>query len=123
MIGGEYITRKNLKPGQPGTEKYVRQFGDELVCIRHRYSKSDKKKIVTAEIVIEKKEWSPDYRRIPHNKIMDLRVAYEEKRIREMIKQVGGRWNPNRKVWQLPFCQIVSLGLQNRIVNVKRIET
>ena len=111
----KYKTKKILKPGKPGTKKYEREFGDKLIYIRHKYNEFQNKKIVTVEIVVDTNDWYPDSKRIPHNKIMNIHVGYNEKHIRKMIKEAGAKWNPKKQVWQLPYNQIDALGLTGRI--------
>jgi integrase len=33
-----------------------------------------------------------------------------------VVKTAGGRWNPQKRVWELPYADILNLGLQGRIV-------
>ena len=33
------------------------------------------------------------------------------------VKQAGGTWNPERRVWQLRYDRVVALGLNGRIVD------
>jgi hypothetical protein len=47
---------KILKPGQPGTKKWVEKFGQNLVCVRYRYDKSNRRKLKTVEIVVEQSD-------------------------------------------------------------------
>jgi len=37
--------------------------------------------------------------------------------VRKRVKQAGGTWNPERRVWQLRYDRVVALGLNNRIVD------
>ena len=48
---------------------------------------------------------------------MNLKVLPEEKYIRNMIKSVGGHWNPKKQLWELPYKEIEALGLNSRIVD------
>ena len=43
--------------------------------------------------------------------------AFAEVDIRERVKQAGGTWNPERRVWQLRYDSVVALGLNRRIAN------
>jgi len=116
MSKNEFRTQKVLKAGQPGTQKYVRQFGEKLLCIRHKYEKMTQQKYITAEIIVESTKWYPNADNIPHNKIMDLNIEYKEKYLRKLVQESGGKWNPGKKVWQLAFHQVKALGLEDRIV-------
>ena len=50
------ITKK-LLPGQPGTKKLVKKFGNDLFCVRYRYDSERKRKIKTVEIIMEESYW------------------------------------------------------------------
>ena len=41
---------------------------------------------------------------------------------RELAKQTGGKWNPDRKVWELRYQQVVALKLDSRIVKENGIQ-
>lgn len=47
---------------------------------------------------------------------MGLQVAFAEAELRQRVKQAGARWNPDRKLWELPYREAVALKLQARIV-------
>jgi hypothetical protein len=47
---------------------------------------------------------------------MNLRVMYGEVEISRLIKNSGGRWNREIKLWELSYREVVSLGLEERIV-------
>ena len=46
-----------------------------------------------------------------------LRVAFADVAVRDRVKQAGGTWNPERRVWQLRYDRVVALGLNGRIVD------
>ena len=37
--------------------------------------------------------------------------------LRGRVKQAGGTWNPERRIWQLRYDRAIALGLNNRIVD------
>jgi len=82
--------RLHLKPGQKGTKRLLEQCGDRLVCVRPPLA--------------------PD-------RPISLRIAFAEADLRRRVKQAGGRWNPDERVWQLPHDRAVALGLGSRIVD------
>jgi len=51
--------------------------------------------------------------RIPKNKIVSIQVEYGEIQIGRLIKSAGGRWNREKKVWELPYGEAIALGLDN----------
>ncbi len=50
------------------------------------------------------------------NKIVQLSVKYGEIQIGRLIRAAGGRWNRKEKVWELPYGEVLALGLQDRMV-------
>ena len=68
-----------------------------------------------ADRVLEETAWKPHE---PQNaeKIVRLRVERHETRLRTAVKSVGGRWNPQERVWELRQALAEDLGLEDRIV-------
>jgi hypothetical protein len=109
--------RLHLKPGQKGTRQLLSQYGDRLICVRYRYDAQQKKRFKTVELLVAERDWEPPRPRFAADQIVGLRVAFAEVAIRERVKQVGGTWNPGRRVWQLRYDRVVALGLNSRIVD------
>ena len=55
--------------------------------------------------------------RLARDQIVGLRVAFADLAVRDRVKQAGGAWNPERRVWQLRYDPVVVLGLTSRIVD------
>ena len=47
---------------------------------------------------------------------MELRIGYGETGLREQVKAAGGRWNPEKKFWELSYDAAAKLRLLGRIV-------
>lgn len=109
---------KVLRPGQPGTKKWLEKYGSSLYYVRHRYDKEHQQKIVTVELVVEQKRYKK-IKKLPGNKIMYLQIHYDEKYLRKLVKEAGGRWNKEKKVWELSYSQIKILGLENKIIPIE----
>jgi hypothetical protein len=107
---------KKLRPGEPGTKKLLREYGDHLVCVRYRYDAQNRKRLKTVELIIEETPWQPEAPKIPLNPIMRLQIQYGEIALRERVKAAGGKWSPEKKLWELPYQEILKLGLTGRIV-------
>ena len=110
------ITRRTLYPGQSGTKRWLKKYGDKLVCVRYKYDSTKKRKFITAEIIVDENMWEPDPKRIPANKLIDIKVDYGEVHIGKLVREAGGRWNRTKKVWELAYKNVIDLGLENRIV-------
>ena len=46
-----------------------------------------------------------------------IHVAAQERDLRQQVKTAGGKWNSREVIWELPYGQVVALGLTSRIVS------
>ncbi|MEO8164804.1 MAG: hypothetical protein ABI619_05350 [Betaproteobacteria bacterium] len=97
--------RVTLRPGQRGTKKLVQRFGDRLICVRYRYDVSRRKRFTTVELIVDEAPWQPltPSGRPAGNppERVGVRVGYNEQALREQVKAAGGRWDADRRLWQL----------------------
>ena len=110
------ITRLKLKPGQKGTKSLVEKYGDALVCVRYRYDEASRTRIKTVELIIEKKELPSLHQRINDVSIVPVQIAYSETALKKMIKSMGGRWDPEVRLWYIPFGKIKGTELEEHII-------
>ncbi len=68
------------------------------------------------ELIIEKSNWDLATAKQPENTVVAIQVAVQEREVRRQVKAAGGKWNPREVVWELPYGQVVALGLTERIV-------
>lgn len=108
--------KRKLKPGDPGTQKFLQRYGDDLVCVRYRYDATSRTRVTTVELVVEAGPWKQSRHLIPYNKTVGIRVDYAETQLRKLVKNAGGKWNAQERVWQLPYGEVKQLGLTKRIV-------
>ena len=85
--------------------------------MRYRYDAERKKRFKTVELLVEERNWQPPRPRFAHDQIVGLRVAFTDVAVRDRVKQAGGTWNPERRVWQLRYDRVDALGLKSRIVD------
>lgn len=110
-------TRLKLRPGMRGTKKLTTKYGDRLVCVRYRYDEAQGKRYKTVELIEAEAAWAPRAtRHILPATIVEVRIDYTEDELRQKAKAAGGRWNPDRKVWELRYDQATRLNLLDRIV-------
>lgn len=109
---------KTVSAGAPGTKKYLRKFGDRLVCVRYRKEKNSNRRFTTVELIVDENTVFPNlFRRQPHpSKIVSLRIGFDEYELRQKIKQQGAKWSPEQKTWKLAWQDVVSLGLEDRVI-------
>ena len=107
---------KVLKPGQSGTTKLVEKYGKDLVCIRYRVDKAGERRLKTAEIIVNEKPVKKKRKRIPANKLMHLKINYNDIYLRRIVKSAGGRWNSVNKVWELSYDKVIDLELEKNVL-------
>jgi len=102
---------KKIAAGDRGAKTLTAQFGDKLVCIRHRLDPSGTKRITTVELVVTEKLIA----RKP-SPTVDIAVRVQERDLQARLRAVGARWNPTEQVWRVRRATAVALGLKKRIV-------
>ena len=110
-------TGRKLAAGQPGTKKMVDEYGDNLVCVRYKYDSKKKVKYKTVELIVDRGFWDPGILTAKRNRKVDIKITFDEFELRKKIKEAGGIWNKERKVWELSFKSTKELGLRDRMVS------
>ncbi len=103
-------TRLTLTPGANGTKKLQEQYGDRLVCVRYRYDEVRRMRIKTVELIEDESPWTPA------GALYLVQISYAETTLRTRVKEEGGRWNPERKLWLVTRETLRRLSLEDRIV-------
>ncbi len=110
------ITRLKLKPGQKGTKALVEKYGDALVCVRYRYDEASRTRIKTVELIVEKKELPARRQKVTDDVLVPVRIAYGERELGKMAKMMGGKWDPDVKLWYIPYGKIKGTELEKHII-------
>jgi hypothetical protein len=50
---------KTLQPGQPGSRRWLKRYGDRLACVRYRGNPKRRVRSTTVEIIVEEGFWDP----------------------------------------------------------------
>jgi hypothetical protein len=69
----------------------------------------------TVEIIVEEKPWKP-FIRYRDEEIVPVIVAYTEKGLRNKLKAAGGKWDPEAKLWHVPYGSVRGTELEERIM-------
>lgn len=113
------ITRLKLKPGQKGTKALVAKYGDDFVCVRYKYDEETRERIKTVELFLEKKQLPPPRekrKKIEDGKTVPLKIEYGETRLGKMARALGGKWDPDVKLWYLPYGKVKGTELEKHII-------
>ena len=113
---------KTIKPGERGSQRFMREWGDRLVAVRYREDQENTRTYTTIEIIVdERARLAPDtgqthYLSQKRKSIVALRIEFQEQELRGRVKANGARWSQQLKLWLMPYEVVVSMGLRDRIV-------
>ena len=116
------MTQTTLRPGQKGTKGLTQKYGDRLVCVRYRYDQASGRRYTTVELIEEEIAPPSDPKAkevpqpLPPTQRLGIRVEYWETELRGKIKAAGGLWRPQHKLWEIPYEEVIRLGLEARVV-------
>ena len=103
--------RHTLRPGQRGTTRTVAEYGERLVCVRHRFDADRQQRVTTVELIVDRVASVPRA-----GTLVGVRVAWGEAEVARRVKRAGGSWDAGLKLWRLPAGDARRLGLEERIV-------
>ena len=107
-------TRLTLKPGDNGTKKLQAKYGARLLAVRYRYDAERKLRLKTVELVEDEQAWLP---RAPEDDpLVRVHLTFQEEALRLAVKDAGGLWLRDLRLWQLRRSAARRLGLEARIV-------
>lgn len=43
---------KKLPPGAPGTKRFMKEYGEDLVCVRYRHDSKKNRRLTTIEVIV-----------------------------------------------------------------------
>ena len=116
------VTQTTLQPGQKGTKRLAKKYGDRLICVRYRFDVKTGRRYTTVELIEAEvdltshpKAAEPQTPRSLKRRL-GIRVEYWESDLRDKVKAAGGIWRPRHKLWELPYEGVVALGLESRVV-------
>ena len=112
---------KTIKPGQNGSQRFLRQYGSSLVKVRYRQDLIKRSLYTTVEIIVDQRELplSIDGRAMLHfdsNTWVALKIDFNEPELRNRAKQLGARWSGKHKVWLMIYKAAVELGMVDRVI-------
>ena len=104
---------KTLKPGKMGTKRFLKQYGDKLVCVRYRINKQTKKRYTTVEIIVDERPYIEQTIEV----IVWLKIGFMNKD--GMVKKLlasGATWLVEQQAWETEYETAKKLGLEKRII-------
>jgi hypothetical protein len=105
-----YRVIKTLAPNDRGAIGYAQQYGERLVCVRHRADAKGKVRYTTVELLVQ----TAPIRARPTPTVL-IRLHPAERDLHAAVRVAGGRWDAKLKAWHLPSRVASILNLRNRI--------
>ncbi len=108
------VTRvtRSLRPGQAGTLKLCRHYGDALVCVRYREDAKGVTRYTTVELVVDE---APVQRRMSGRTVVHVNIGFGDLTVRTQAQAMGAKWDIDRKIWKMTLRTARALGLTGRI--------
>ncbi len=107
---GQMRVIKKLTPSSRGAIKLAQQFGETLICVRHRVDTKAKFRYTTVELLVGR---API--RMKSQQYVSVQVDWSEQSVRQLVKDAGARWDASDKVWRMPKRLAGILRLAHRI--------
>lgn len=112
---------KTIKPGQHGTRRFLKRYGERLVCVRYREEAATRSVFTTVELIVDQREKLPGVDQSSVYSQRDqqwvaLKIAYEESELRSRVKRKGGQWSQREKVWVLMYKHAAEIGILDRVI-------
>ena len=108
--------RKTLRPGDLGTRRFARDWGERLVCVRYRVDATKGLRYTTVEIVAS----APIPRRPPGrpapSALVYVRTGGDEWELRQRLRAARAVWEPELDAWRLRYEIAVRLKLRRRLL-------
>ena len=117
---------RTIKPGEHGSRKLQREYGDKLLVVRYRKSSDGCEIHTTVELIVDTRK-APDpvfhaKNAVAHSHagrdeaVVAVKVGYQELQLRNRLKAVGARWSRSHKVWVTYYRHVGELGISDRVV-------
>jgi hypothetical protein len=96
QIGHMRVVKK-LAPTSRGAIKLRDQFGQTLICVRHRVDAKARVRFTTVELLVASAAI-----KTRSEQLVEVKIEWEELSLREIAKQAGAKWDGKARVWRMP---------------------
>jgi hypothetical protein len=102
---------KKLPVAAKGAIKLAAQFGDALVCVRHRIDAQGQFRYTTVELLVDKAPIRPRVEAMVY-----VRIGAREDSLQRVVRAAGAQWDHRARLWCMPKRLVGVLRLTPRIV-------
>jgi hypothetical protein len=103
---------KKLSSNSRGAIMLTRQFGNSLVCVRHRVDARGEFRYTTVELLVDKAPMQPRV-----ETLVAVSIGPTEHPLQTVVRTAGATWDSRARVWRMPKRLAGILRLTNRIVD------
>ena len=101
---------KKLAPTNRGAIRLREQFGETLICVRHRVDAKAKFRFPTVELLVNR---API--KVRSERMVEVKIDWDEQSLREIVKEAGAKWDGKDRVWRMPSRLAGILRLTDRL--------
>lgn len=102
---------KKLPISSKGAIKLAQQFGEPLVCVRHRVDAKGSFRYTTVELLVDKAPIRPRV-----ETMVSVRIDPGEATLQQIVRAAGAKWDWPTRLWRMPKRLTGILRLTQRIV-------
>jgi hypothetical protein len=103
---------KRLAVSSRGAIKLARQFGDDLVCVRHRVDPEGRFRYTTVELLVDRAPIQPRV-----ETMVAVRIDGKDRALQRVVKAAGAKWDFTTRLWRMPKRVAGILRLTSRIAD------
>ena len=103
---------KKLAISSRGALTLARQFGETLVCVRHRVDAKGEFRYTTVELLVDKVPIRPR-----NEALVGVRIGPYERSLQTIVRAAGASWDHKTKLWRMPKRLVGILRLTARITD------
>ena len=113
---------KSISPGQPGSHRFVTQWGEQLLKVRYRRDDERALILTTIELVVDARKAhdtalnQQQVLALRKREVVAVRIDYSETTLRQQVKARGAQWSRSLKLWLMHRGTASELALNKRIV-------
>jgi hypothetical protein len=109
--------RKTMRPGEPGTRRHLRDWGERLVCVRHRVDPAKGLRFTTVEIVASAKRLARQKREPHPDALVYVRVGRDEWELERRLRTTkSATFDTDLNVWRMRYETAERLRLKRRLL-------
>ena len=94
---GQMRVVKKLAPTNRGAIRLHEQFGQPLLCVRHRVDAKAQFRFTTVELLVSR---API--KVRKEQMVEVQIDWDEQSLRKIVKEAGAKWDGEIRVWRMP---------------------